>query len=154
LENLHVNRLHRQFCLRCLVAERVHNNCHEKVKEDLYTENDEADEKDVCDRGIAALVGHEAVRLVLLILHFRDALERDLIAAAEIEHQRVPALACCASEQKQERVKEVSEVCVIISVGLVGNIRIAELTHANDSVHEHQQQKEHTKRGHRWDRLK
>ena len=104
LENLNVYGLHRQFCLRCLVAERVHNNCHEEVKEDLYTENDEANEKDVCDRRIAALVGHEAVLLVLLILHFRDALERDLIAAPKIEHQRVPALTCCASEQQQERV--------------------------------------------------
>lgn len=139
MEDFNVYCLHGQLCLGRLVAERVHNNCHEQVKEDLDTENDEADEKEVSDSGVATLVGHKAGSLVLLILHFCDALKRDLITAAKVKHQAIPALSCGASEQQQERVKEVSEVSMVISIRLIGNIRKTELAHANNSVHKHQQ---------------
>jgi hypothetical protein len=132
LEDFNVYCLHGQLCLGRLVAERVHNNCHEQVKEDLDTENDEADEKEVSDSGVATLVGHKAGSLVLLILHFCDALKRDLITAAKVKHQAIPALSCGASE-------EVSEVSMVISIRLIGNIRKTELAHANNSVHKHQQ---------------
>jgi hypothetical protein len=104
----------RQLSLASLIPERVDDDSNKQVEEHLDTKNDETYKEQVGQPRVPALVGHESICSIGVIVHGVFALEHDALLPPKIEHHRVPCLTGGAAEEQQERVEEVLKVCMVV----------------------------------------